>query len=237
MSWLRRLGRGRSALEAAHAERLDRYSASRPDDASCPLDRQRLVVLDVETSGLSPRTDHLLAIGAVASHGNLVRFDDSFYAVLRQEKPSAAENILVHGIDGTTQTSAPDPVESLLDFLTFARKSPLVGFHVEFDRVFIARSMREALGITLSNAWLDLADLAPALCPEFAARAHTLDDWTGLFGIDNHARHDALADALATAQLLQVLIVRAGEQNLGRFADLAARAKEYRWLTHSLKSF
>jgi DNA polymerase-3 subunit epsilon len=237
MNWLRRLRRGRVALDPAHADRLDRYLASRPDDGTGPLGEQRLIVIDVETSGLSPRTDHLIAIGAVASHGNVVHFEDSFYAVLRQDKPSTAENILVHGIDGTTQTSAPDPAQSLLDFLGYARSSPLVGFHAEFDRVFIARSMHEALGVTPANAWLDLADLAPALCPERAARAHSLDDWTSLFGIENHARHDALADALATAQLLQVLVVRAAQQNLTRFADLAARAKEHRWLTHSLKSF
>jgi DNA polymerase III subunit epsilon len=237
MSWLTRLVRGRAALDPAHAARIDLYLASRTDNATHPLDRQRLIIVDVETTGLSPRTDHLIAIGAVASHGNIVRFDDSFYAVLRQERPSAAENILVHGIDGTTQTSAPHPAQALLDFLGYAQKSPLVGFHADFDRVFIARSMREALGLTLENVWLDLADLAPALYPEHAASAHTLDDWTGLFGIENHARHDALADALATAQLLQVLIVRAAEQNLTRFGDLIARAKEQRWLAHSLKSF
>jgi DNA polymerase-3 subunit epsilon len=224
-------------LGATDAARIELYLAQPAEDATCPLDRQRLIVLDVETSGLSPRRDHLIAIGAVASHGRTVRFDDSFYAVLRQEKPSTAENILVHGIDGTTQTSAPDPAQSLLGFLGYARKSPLVAFHAEFDRVFILRSMRDALGITLTNVWLDLADLAPALCAEHAARAHTLDDWTRIFGIENHARHDALADALATAQLLQILVARAAEQHLERFTDLVARAKEQRWLNHSLRAF
>jgi DNA polymerase III subunit epsilon len=237
MSWFARLGRARGTLGSLHTAEIDRYVATRPDDSTCPLECQRLVVLDVETSGLSPRTDHLIAIGAVAAHGNVVRLTDSFYAVLRQEKASAAANILVHGIDGTTQTSAPDPAQSLVDFLSYAGKSPLVGFHAEFDRVFIVRSIRDVLGITLANAWLDLADLAPALYPEHAARTHTLDEWTARFRIENYARHDALADALATAQLLQILVGRAAGQNLTCFGDLAARAKEQRWLSHSLKAF
>jgi DNA polymerase III subunit epsilon len=235
MSWLTRLVRG--AVPQAHKAAIDRYVAAPAEDTKARLERGRLIVLDVETSGLSPRTDHLLAIGAVGVHGGLVRFDDSFYALLRQEKPSAAANILVHGIDGTTQTSAPDAAQSLLEFLSFVGKSPLVAFHAEFDRVFIARSMREWLGIALSNVWLDLADLAPALYPEHATRAHSLDDWTGLFGIENHARHDALADALATAQLLQILLVRGAQQDLSCVDDLVARAKEQRWLAHSLKAF
>jgi DNA polymerase-3 subunit epsilon len=232
-----RLGRSRVRLSPADAARVERYLASDTEDATAPLERQRLVVLDVETSGLRPRKDHLIAIGAVASHGKVVRFDDSFYAVLRQSQASTAENILVHGIDGTTQTSAPDPAQSLLQFLGYARKAPLVAFHAEFDRVFILRSMREVLGIALANTWLDLADLAPALFPEHAARAHTLDDWTRVFGIENYARHDALADALATAELLQILLARAAEQDVTGFADLLARAKEQRWLSHTLKAF
>ena len=235
MRWFTRLTRG--GVSNAYDAAIDRYLAVADEDTGGPLAHQRLIVLDVETSGLSPRTDQLIAIGAVGVHGGLMRFDDSFYAVLRQEKPSTAANILVHGIDGTTQTSAPDPAQSLLDFLSYAGKSPLVGFHAEFDHVFIGRSMREVLGLALSNVWIDLADLAPALYPEHAARARALDDWTNLFGIENHARHDALADALATAQLLQILLVRGAQQNLTSVNDLIARTKEQRWLTHSLKSF
>ena len=238
MRWLTRLARGGGGgVAKAYQAGIERYLAAPDADSKGALARQRLIVLDVETSGLSPRTDQLIAIGAVGVHGGLVRFDDSFYAILRQEKPSTTANILVHGIDGTTQTSAPDPAYSLLDFLSYAGKSPLVGFHAEFDRVFIARSMRAVLGLALSNVWIDLADLAPALYPEHAARAHALDDWTNLFGIENHARHDALADALATAQLLQILLVRGGRQNLTSVNDLVARTKEQRWLTHSLTAF
>jgi DNA polymerase-3 subunit epsilon len=236
MSWPRFTRKSRR-LSSEHVAGVDLYLASRAGDADGGLDTQRLVVVDVETSGLSPRIDHLLAIGAVAVEGGLTRFDDSFYALLRQVKPSPNANILVHGIDGTTQTSAPAAADSLVAFLAYARKAPLVGFHADFDRVFISKAMRLVLGMAPSNAWLDLADLAPALYPEHAANARTLDDWTELFGIENHARHDALADALATAQLLQVLLARAAELDASRFADLAARAKEHRWLAQSLKSF
>jgi DNA polymerase III subunit epsilon len=236
MRWLTRLVRAGGAPKA-HQTDIDRYLDAPAEDTRSPLAHQRLIVLDVETSGLSPRTDQLIAIGAVGVHGGLVRFDDSFYAVLRQDKPSTTANILVHGIDGTTQTSAPDPAHALIGFLSYAGKAPLVAFHAEFDRVFIARSMREILGIATANVWIDLADLAPALHPEHAARAHALDDWTRLFGIENHARHDALADALATAQLLQILLVRGAQQNLRSVNDLVARAQEQRWLTHSLKAF
>jgi DNA polymerase-3 subunit epsilon len=192
-------------------------------------------VIDVETTGLSPYRDRLLAIGAVALTNGLIRLDDSFEATIRQNEPSAAENILVHGIDGTAQTSGVDAADVLVEFLKFAREAPLVGFHAEFDRVFVTRAMRQALRARPRNPWLDLADLAPAVFPEHAENAHALDDWTAAFEIENAARHEALADAVATAQLLQVILARAAQLGMSRFADLAARAKERRWLANSLR--
>jgi DNA polymerase-3 subunit epsilon len=222
-------------LAPEHAAAIERYAALPAFDPRTDASELRLVVIDVETTGLRPYQDRLLAIGAVAVENGLIHLDNSFEATVRQEEPSAPENILVHGIDGTAQTSGRDAADALVAFLEFVREAPLVGFHAEFDRVFLTRAMREALGTKPRNAWLDLADLAPAVFPELAEKAMTLDEWTGMFGIENAARHEALADAVATAQLLQVVLARASQLGTSRFADLIARAGERRWLVHSLK--
>ena len=150
--------------------------------------------------------------------------------VLRQEAPSEHGNILVHGIGGTTQVSGLEPADALIGFLEFAGKAPLIGFHADFDRVMIARAAREVLGLDPVNVWLDLAVLVPALFGGRAPSAHTLDDWLKVFGIDNYARHDAVADALATAQLFQVVAAQAVQQGLTSCADLIRFEKGRRWL-------
>jgi DNA polymerase-3 subunit epsilon len=224
-----------SRLAPEHAAALRLYASLPAFDASTDARDLRLVVVDVETTGLRPNRDRLLAVGAVAVTNGLIRLDDTFEATIRQDEPSAPENILVHGIDGTAQTSGSDAAEALVGFLEFAREAPLVGFHADFDRVFVTRAMRKALRAKPRNRWLDLADLAPALFPEHAENARTLDEWTAVFGIENAARHQALADALATAQLLQVVLARALQLGTSRFTDLVARAKERRWLADSLR--
>ena len=235
MKWL---GRGRRSPPAAsaHAAALERYDSTRNFRAKTRTRDLRLVIVDVETTGLRPYHDRLLALGAVAMTEELIRLDDTFEVTVRQDAPSAPENILVHGIDGTAQTSGPHAADALAAFLDFAQDAPLIAFHAEFDRVFVTRALREALGVTPHNVWLDLAELAPAVFSEHAAKAQTLDDWTALFGIENAARHEALADAVATAQLLQVVLARASQLGLTRFADLTARAKDQRWLARSLKT-
>jgi DNA polymerase-3 subunit epsilon len=231
MSLLARWLRPRPRLAPGEREVLERYRRLDKVGASARLESTRFVVVDVETSGLNPFQDRLIAIGAVTVAAGLLRLGDTFEVVLRQEAPSGTENILVHGIDGTTQRAGTDPASALLAFLDYAGKCPLVAFHANFDRAVIERACRDVLGIRPQNSWIDLAYLAPALLHERAAKARSLDEWAESFGLENPARHNAAADALVTAQLFQILLAEAGRQEISTCAGLARTAEGQRWLT------
>lgn len=230
MNWLNGLLRRRPRVDGAVAMALAGYRSREPTDLRAALAAQRAIVVDVEASGLDPFRDRLISIGAIAVQGGLARLDDSFEAVLRQEQVSDERNILVHGIGGSAQRLGRDPASGLVDFLGFSGKDPLVAFHADFDRILIERAAAATLSVKPDNVWLDLALLAPALFPEHERTARTLDDWLHLFGIQNHDRHDALADALATAQLLLVVLAAAGRQGLMTWAKLDRLQKDWRWL-------
>jgi DNA polymerase-3 subunit epsilon len=87
------------------------------------------------------------------------------------------------------------------------------------------------------NRWLDLALLAPALFPDQPDGARSLDDWLRRFGIENHDRHNALADALATAQLLLVVLAEARKQELITWARLARLQEGQSWLARARRLF
>ena len=161
----------------------------------------RWVVLDCETTGLDTERDTLLAIGAVAVTGARIVPADSFVQVLRPPQASGRDNILVHRIGRQAQQDGADPAQACDAFLEYAGDAVLVAFHAAFDRAFLERAVRGSLGRRLSARWLDLAALAPALHPGVRARA--LDEWLAHFGITMPAgrRHEASADAFATAML------------------------------------
>lgn len=196
----------------------------------------RWVVLDVESSGLDPQHDRLLAIAALAVQVDgerpLLRPADSFEVLLRQTQAEARPdkaNILVHGIGVQAQRQGVDPQQALAAFEAFIGDAPLVAFHAGFDRVLIRRHLQALCGRRLPNAWLDLADLAPVLCP--AVRAQALDEWLAHFAITVAVRHQAAADTWATAELLQRLWPLARAQGCaGNFAALARLAASRRWL-------
>jgi DNA polymerase-3 subunit epsilon len=237
VNWLAWFRRGKPALDEARSAALQGYLRIPRPDPDVVLRAQRAVVVDVEASGLDPMHDRLISIGAVGVRAGLVHHDDAFEVLLRQEEASGEANILVHGIGGTAQLAGREPSAALLEFLEFAGKAPLVAFHADFDRILIERATVAALGIKPDNRWLDLALLAPALFPDQPDGARTLDAWLQRFGIENYARHDALADALATAQLLLVALAEAGRLGLVTWAQLARLQEGQRWLARGRRVF
>ena len=205
MNWLTSLFGKKPQLSAEQAQRLASWQALPATDLAAAGDASRYVVVDVETSGLNMRTDRLIAIGAVAVEAGSIRLADSMEIVLQQSRISDRENILIHGISGTAQAEGVPPAEALLSFLEFLGKSPLVAFHVAFDKTMIDRALKTYLGLKFNHAWADLAYICPALYPELARSHRSLDNWMQRFQISNFARHSALADAVSTAELLLAL--------------------------------
>ncbi len=231
MNWLRRLTGRLPVLSIEQQLALVAYRALSAVDGAASLARLRLLVVDVETTGLSLDHDRLISIGAVVVERGVIRLSESFEVVFRQPRASSVANILIHGIDGTTQMSGWAPADAMLGFLDFVGAAPLVGYHADFDRIMINREARACLGKPPANPWLDLTLLAPAVFATTSSYpSQTLDDWLQRFSIDNPARHNALADALATAQLLQVVLAQAMTDGAKTLRDLMGIERDQRWL-------
>jgi DNA polymerase-3 subunit epsilon len=205
MNWLKRcLAFNKVTLTAEQSQRLADWQALPEVDLCASFEHSRFVVLDVETTGLNLSSDKLISIGAIGVVNGRIALGDSFAVVLQQGASSPKENILIHGISGSEQREGTDPAEALLAFLEYLCKSPLVAFHVAFDESMIRRAMRKYLGFSFKHPWLDLAYVMPALNSRLMHSHRSLDDWSGCFNIHNDGRHNAVADALATAQLMLV---------------------------------
>ncbi|MGA7948697.1 MAG: 3'-5' exonuclease [Thiobacillaceae bacterium] len=205
MNWLDRVFGNKPALTSEQIRRLTAWQSLPATDQESPLDEGRCVVVDVESSGLNIRKDRLIAIGAVAVTQGNIHLNDSLEIVLQQAQISGKDNILIHGIGSTAQREGMPPVDAMLTFLEYLGKDPLIAFHVAFDESMISRAMSTFLGFRFRHNWVDLAYVAPALHPQLARQYRSLDDWMGFFRISNYARHNALADALSTAELLLAL--------------------------------
>lgn len=229
MFWLNKFFGPRLQLTEAQQSRLLRWRNLPTPSLKSSWEDSRFVVIDVETSGLNLTRDRLIAIGAVAVQHGKIHLGESFETVLQQNVVSSKENILIHGISASEQSNGRAPADALLDFLEFVGKSPLVAFHVTFDQTMLTRAIQQFLGFIFKHDWLDLAYVAPGLHP--AQKFRSLDDWQHFFGLRNHARHNALADAVITAQLLTILMSVASKQALLSYAALQSVEKNQRWVS------
>ena len=190
-----------------------------------PLAEARWVVIDCETSGLDPRRDRLLSIGAVRVAQGRILLADAFSSGVRASQASAKDNILVHGIGADAQLAAPATEEVLPRFARFIEGQTPVAFHAWFDREVLRRAMAP-FGLPLPRRWLDLEPLARGLFPRKQLR--TLDDWLAAFDIQPAGRHEALLDAFAAAELLLVLLARGAHRGLRTVEDVLAAAGKIR---------
>ena len=201
------------------------------------VNESRWVMLDVETSGLDPQRDRLLAIAAIALRvdwrlGRLaVDLGDSFEVVLRQAQVTAAkDNILLHGIGVQRQREGVAPVQALEAFAGFVGDSPLLAFHAAFDQTLIARHMKQHLARGLPNPWVDIEQLCAVTHEK--VRARSLDEWMQHFGIVCAVRHQAAADTLAECELLLRIWPRLAAQ-CARWADVERLAAQQRWIARA----
>jgi DNA polymerase III subunit epsilon len=222
--------RPRPSLPPALAARLQQLAAR-------PVREQTLddswVVVDVETGGLNPRVDPLLAIGAIQVTNNAIVMAPTCEVRLRQLEATATDNILVHGITTGQQLNGQEPAQAMLDWLEFAGGQPRLAYHAAFDQLALERACQASLGLKDPAIWLDLAVLAPLLVPRGPGFDRPLDDWLAYFHISVYQRHGALADAYATAQLWLALLPAARAQKLTRLKQLTRFSRQVRWLnTH-----
>ena len=200
------------------------------------VDEQRWVMLDVETSGLNPQQDRLLAIAAIAMRVDWTRrrltvdLGDSFEVVLRQDVASSKDNILLHGIGVQRQREGEAPEAALQAFADFVGRSPLLAFHAAFDQAMISRFSRAHRGVDLPNPWVDIEQLCAVTHEQ--VRARSLDEWMDYFGIRCAVRHQAAADTLAECEVLQRIWPRVAAQ-CASWHEVERLARQQRWIARA----
>jgi len=189
-----------------------------------PIDRVRFVVLDSETTGLNPRTDRIITIGAVAVEDGEIVLNDSFDALLQIARNTSA--VTVHGITRDETRGALDEREALARFLDYLGDGVIVGHHIGHDITALNVAYERHWDFELLNRSLDTMDLtlhlerSGAFAGRDRIREFTLDSLCDMFGVIPHDRHTAGGDAFITAQVFLRLLRLASRHGRGHLGAL-----------------
>lgn len=189
------------------------------DDLGTPLAEVTFVVVDVETTGGSPGEDRITEIGAVKLRGGECL--GTFSTLVNPGRDIPPAITFLTGITQAMVVPAPRMESVLPAFLEFARDSVLVGHNVRFDLAFLDAAIRRHGYQRLSQPSVDTCGLARRLVREEVPNCK-LGTLAERFRLDHRPNHRALSDALATGDLLHVLLERAGSLGVFGLDDLLA---------------
>jgi len=158
------------------------------------------VAIDLETTGLDPRRDEILALAAVPGSGRRLLLRERLDLVVRSDSPRILEAIRHHRLRPADVAVGVPLDDALARLLALIGNRPLVGYCVGFDVAVLDRALRPRFGFGLPNRRVDVQR-------EFAARLRRrqpeaepdlrFEGIARALGLPTPARHSAYGDAVA----------------------------------------
>jgi DNA polymerase-3 subunit epsilon len=192
---------------------------------SPPWDSVTYWALDLETGGLDPSSDPILAVGMVPVRGGGIRLGESFSTLVRPEEASDIDpdSIRAHHLLPGDVREAPPISAVLAEVDRRVREGALLVHQAALDVPFLRRAYRRAGLRWPSPPVIDTV----ALLLKAAKRARFLDPDAPehepelnlakarrRLGLPDYGSHDALTDAVSAAELFLVLRKQVGARTL-----------------------
>jgi DNA polymerase III subunit epsilon len=184
-------------------------------DQSKPINEYDFVSFDTELTGLNPKYDQIVSIGAVRIRNLQIVAGENFYAYVKPSLELPKTTTLIHQITPEQIKDAPALEDVLPDFLEFCADSLLVGHFVSLDMAFLNKEAKKILGGPFHNPCVDSMKLAQTHHESQRKRGQSrfspilslnLGSLARQYDLPRFTEHDALEDALQTAYLFLYLV-------------------------------
>ncbi len=164
----------------------------------------RFLAVDLETTGLDAAADEILSVGWVALEGGRIDLGTAGHRLVAATR-AVAPTAPLHRITDDVAASGAPPAEVLTELLRLLAGRVLVAHNAAFELQFLDAACRRAFGgpllvpavdtLALAVGWLERRiprERRPDLRLDAVRRRHNLP---------RYRAHDALADAVAAAEL------------------------------------
>lgn len=162
------------------------------------------VCLDCETTGLNPKKDEILSIGAVHIKQNKILMRKTLDIFVKPSMKITEESIKIHQIRPIDLENGLDPKKAIYELLDFIGNRPIVGYYIKFDIAMISKYTKKYIGISLPNHQIEVSSMY------FKTRKRSSDyEFVDLkfdtimkeLEIPELGKHNALNDALMTSMI------------------------------------
>lgn len=177
-----------------------------------------LVCFDCETTGLNPKKDDIISIGAVKIKGDKIDLRNKFERFVKPKNAAMVEEaIKIHHIREIDLKDAGDIDQVIDEFLDFVGNRPLVGYYLSFDIAMVNKYIKPKIGITLPNIAHEVSSIYYDKVPKYHNIDIDLKFKTIMKNLDlpYMSAHDATNDATMTA-MMYVKLMNIDKVNIRR---------------------
>jgi DNA polymerase-3 subunit epsilon len=217
--------RKRALSRAESGPMHDYLSVAFPDTAN-DWREVEIVALDLETTGLDPKKDHILSFGLVQLQHNSIRLGTTWHEIVQIEEQIPESSAVIHHITDDA-SAAGKPLEELLPKLLLRLAGKVILVHYKnIEQNFIDAACRKLYGVPFVIPIIDTLPIALRL---MELRNHTIQpgnlrlfNLRPHFGLPQYKAHNALYDALATAELFLAMAAEmtpSGDYTIGDFIN------------------
>lgn len=208
-------------------------------DQTRPLEEYVFTVVDTELTGLNPREDEIVSIGAVRIKNMRIDPSDGYSVLVRPDIDLPKLTTLIHRIGPEAVENAPRLKDVLPGFIDWLGDTLMVGHHVGLDMSFLNRACRMHFEAGLKTPCLDTMRMAQAFQEEqwshrddaFSLKiSYNLGNLAQSYGLPRLPEHDAMADALQAAHLFLFLARKLRKGRVSTLKDLHQAAKPRRFV-------
>ena len=170
------------------------------------------VALDFETSGLDAKKDRLLSAGYVVIRNGRIVLKDKGYWLVNPGRAMSAQSVVIHGITDDHALSGESFVKVMEELLLVLAGRVIIVHHAALEKNFINQACRKLYGHNLPMRMIDTMRLAEK------SMKHTQQPMTPTslrlfnlrvqYGLPRYRAHNALEDAIATAELFLAMASR-----------------------------
>ncbi len=198
---------------------IDRGRQRSFDDLGTPLVDVTFCVIDLETTGGNRAEDSITEVGAVKVRGGACH--GTFQTLVNPGRAIPPQITMLTGLTDALVGPAPRIEAVLPSLLEFIGDSVIVGHNVGFDLAFIRHALERSGRPALTPTVVDTVALARRLVRDEVPDCR-LGTLASRLRLDHRPSHRALDDALATVDLLHLLIERASGLGVLGLDDLIA---------------
>jgi DNA polymerase-3 subunit epsilon len=183
------------------------YATAKLPPARTPWREAGWCAVDLELTGLEPDEHEIISFGAIPIEGGRVQLQAAVEGLARPVGELSEASIRVHGIRAADLARAPRLADAIGPLLGAITGRLLVVHTAAVERAFLGRALR-ARGLRLRSPLIDTEVLGRVWLRErdgHAPPSLSLGDLAAALGLPADRPHEALGDALTTAQVFIAL--------------------------------